>query len=366
MASAAELQDEVTALRKRLDLLTEEASRNSEILARSQKRELALLQAADLPRLLRVMLGDLRESYSLDAVTAVLCDPDHDLRHLLQTEGRTEQLPQHLYFVDAVTGLAPQYVALRAPWLGAYSASDHQLLFRGIDGLRSIALLPLMRNGTLFGSLNFGSAEADRFTAGHASDFFAHLAVIASFALENAANRARLRRSGFTDVLTGWYNRRYLQVRLTEELARARRQDGALTALMLDIDHFKRVNDSYGHAAGDAVLRDLAQLIDGQIRATDVAARYGGEEFVILLPDTDAAAGRLLAERIRSAVAAEKFAVSDDARIDVTVSIGVASGKPTRGDDDLKAAGDELLARADVALYRAKGNGRNRTEVNGD
>jgi diguanylate cyclase (GGDEF)-like protein len=170
-------------------------------------------------------------------------------------------------------------------------------------GLASIAMIPLRCRDELIGSINLASADADRYTAHHASDFLAHLGVIASLCIENAVNRARLRRSGFTDVLTGWHNRRYLQTRMKEELARACRDGSGLVCLMLDIDHFKSVNDNWGHAAGDSVLRELAQRIDTEVRASDVAARFGGEEFVILLPNTSSAAGQHLAERIRKAVA---------------------------------------------------------------
>lgn len=358
---AAELEHTKSLLAK----LTDEVERNTHIFRRLQEREVQLLQAEDLPVLFKCMLHGLADSYGLDAITVVLCDPDHDVRHLLMAGGGAEDLAG-LIFVDALTGLTPHYVALRTPWLGAYSASDHQLIFPGRSELRSIAIIPLIHKGKLLGSINFGSADQARFTAGHASDFFAHLGVIASFALENAVNRARLMRSGFTDVLTGWYNRRYLQVRIKEELARARRYAAPLTCLMLDIDHFKRVNDGYGHAAGDRVLREIAQRIDSQVRATDVAARYGGEEFVILLPDTSADSGALLAERIRKEVAATTFDIGSGKAIPVTVSIGVASAAPQRADADLKTAGEALIARADVALYRAKSAGRDRTAVNTD
>jgi two-component system cell cycle response regulator len=131
---------------------------------------------------------------------------------------------------------------------------------------------------------------------------------------------------------------------------------------MLDLDHFKQVNDTYGHAAGDEVLRELAQRVESQVRASDVAARYGGEEFVVLLPHTDVDAGKALAERIRRAVSAEPVSFDDEGEVTVTASIGIATVLP--GDeDDLKTVGDSLLARADVALYRAKAAGRNRVEV---
>lgn len=366
MEAQQTLAEELEYTKSLLAKVTEEAERNSRILRSSQERELNLLQAESLSALFERMLEGLAESYRLDAVTVVLCDPDHDVRHLLLAGGATPEDLPGLIFEDALAGITPHYVALRAPWLGAYSAPDHQLIFPGHDSLASVALIPLRHDDLLIGSINFGSAEASRFTADHASDFFAHLGVIASFALENAVNRARLRRSGFTDFLTGWYNRRYLQVRLRDELARAKRQSAPLTCLMLDIDHFKRVNDQYGHAAGDRALREIAHRIESQVRASDVAARYGGEEFVILLPDTAAAPGSFLAERIRAAIEGTPFDIGAGHTVSITASVGIASATPERSDADLKTLGESLIARADVALYRAKSAGRNRVAVYAD
>jgi len=160
-------------------------------------------------------------------------------------------------------------------------------------------------------------------------------------------------------VLTGWHNRRYLQLRLTEEMARARRDKESLVCLMLDLDHFKQVNDTYGHAAGDDVLRELSHRIESQVRGSDVAARYGGEEFVILLPHTGVDAGRLLAERIRHAVSASPVVFGDGRELTITASIGIASTTPQESDFDMKTLGESLIARADVALYSAKSAGRN-------
>ena len=340
--------------------LTEKVERNMQILQRSQRRELQILQAEDLASLFVELSAGLRMSYQLEQVKVVLADPDHDIRHLMLAGGSAPESLPGLQLVDALTGLTPQYVGLRKPWLGSYRAPDHQLLFDDTGILRSVAILPLVHKGHLLGSINFGSADALRFTEEHATDFFAHLGVIASFALENAVNRARLRRSGFTDVLTGWHNRRYLQVRLNEELARARREETNLVCLMIDIDYFKDVNDSYGHAAGDIALREVAQRIETQVRASDVAARYGGEEFVVLLPNTDIECGELLAERIRCAVSTSPFELDNGNAVRITVSIGISGAMPERDDDDLKTTGDALLARADVALYRAKSAGRDR------
>ncbi len=347
---------------RQLKELRDEAVRNDNKLRRSQQRELRLLQAEDMPSLFRELTEGMRLSYSLQQVTLVLCDADHDIRHLLIATGTPAEGLEDVAFVESIAGLAPQYVNLHRPWLGPYRACDHQLLLPA-PGLASLAVLPLAHRGKLIGSLNFGSNDPDRYTHRHASDFLAHLAVIASYCIENVVNRARLLRSGFTDVLTGWHNRRYLHVRLKEELARASRERCRLVCLMLDIDHFKAVNDTWGHAAGDAVLREFAQRIETEVRASDVAARYGGEEFVVLLPGTGTADGVRLAERIRSAVGARPFDLPGGEHIPVTVSIGISAALPESRARDLKTLGESLLARADVALYNAKTEGRDRVVV---
>jgi len=357
MQIAEEQTAELDAARRQLKELTAAVARNDEKLRRSQQRELHLLQSSNLDSLFLEMTEGLRESFGLECVSVVLSDPGHDVRHLLVTPIDDDGVPD-LHLVDSLAGIAPQYVALRKPWLGSYAACDHQLLFGHTTGIASVTMIPLRFQGELIGSINLGSADADRFTVHHASDFLAQLGVIASFSIENAMNRARLRRSGFTDVLTGWYNRRYLEARMQEELARARRDRSNLVCLVLDVDHFKQVNDIWGHAAGDAVLRELAQRIESQVRASDVAARYGGEEFVILLPNTAGEAGLQLAERVRNAVAAAPFGLPQGGSVGVTVSIGISGLVPDASNKDLKSLGDALIARADVALYSAKAAGR--------
>ncbi len=360
MRSEHDAEEELRQVRAQLKRLTREVERNTRILRDSQERELKLLKAEDLAALLSVMLNELRDSYRLDAVSVVICDPDHDIRHLLLAAGKSTTDFPGLIFVDALSGLAPQYVALRRPWLGRFSRADHALILPAAPDVKSIAMLPLRHKGKLLGSINLGSRDEERFTATHATDFFAHFSVIASFALENAVNRARLLRSGHTDFLTGWHNRRYLQFRLKEELARAARDGTSLACLMLDIDHFKRVNDSHGHAAGDDVLREIAQRVESQVRASDVAARYGGEEFVVLLPATGRQAAETLAERIRAAIAATPIPITGGGEVTITASIGIASCAAPGTHADLKTLGESLLARADVALYRAKSAGRDR------
>jgi len=363
MQSADDLIARYEATARRLEELTAEVAQNEAKMRRSQQRELRLLQADNLQALIRELTDGLRDSYGLAAVSLVLCDPDHDIRHLLLASGAPAEKFSGLLMVESLGGMTPLYVALRRPWLGAYAACDHQLLFRSAPPLGSIAIIPLLHRGQLIGSINLGSEDPQRFTREHAADLLEHLGVIAAYCIENVINRARLLRSGFTDVLTGWNNRRFLQLRIGEELARARRDQGQLVCLMLDVDHFKRVNDTWGHAAGDAVLRELAQRIEAQVRASDVAARYGGEEFVVLLPNTHLSAGERLAERIRLAVAAASFELPSGGSVPITVSIGIAGVSPAVDATDLKTLGDSLLARADVALYQAKAGGRNQVRV---
>lgn len=363
MQPARDLKAELDATRQRLDELTAEVARNESKMRRSQQRELRLLQAEDLAGLFCELTEGLRASYRLQTVSLVLSDPDHEIRHLLLAAGTPAEDFPDMFFVESLSGLAPQYVALREPWLGRYAACDHQLVFPRAGRLESVAMLPLRRRQKLIGSINFGSNDPERYTRRHASDFLAHLGTMASFCIENVVNRARLLRSGFTDVLTGWHNRRYLHVRLREELARAARDGTTLVCLMIDVDHFKRVNDTWGHAAGDHVLREVAHRIESQVRTSDVAARYGGEEFVVVLPATGTADAVRLAERVRAAVSAGPIALQGDDRAEVTASIGIAAAAPGQWASELKTLGDSLLARADVALYKAKAEGRDRVVV---
>jgi two-component system cell cycle response regulator len=361
MQTADELELKLAEAESRLEALTVQVRRNDEKLRSSQRRQLRLLQAPDLDSLLEEMTDGLRRSFELESVSVVLRDPGHDIRHLLLTPDADRNTD--LIFVDTLIGLAPQYTALQRPWMGPFAACDHGLIVGSTQDLASIAIIPLRCRDELIGSITLGSADPRRYTAEHASDFLAHLGVIASFSIENAVNRARLRRSGFTDVLTGWHNRRYLQARMKEELATACRDGRSLVCMMLDVDHFKQVNDRWGHSAGDAVLRELAQRVDAEVRSSDVAARFGGEEFVILLPRTSSAEGRHVAERVREAVAAAPFNLPAGGQVAVTVSIGIAEFHPGAGRSDLKSLGEALIARADAALYDAKAAGRDRVVV---
>lgn len=167
----------------------------------------------------------------------------------------------------------------------------------------------------------------------------------------------RLNDAVHTDVLTGVGNRRYLDRRLREEFAQATRHRRPLCVLMLDIDHFKQVNDTHGHAAGDLALRALAARLQLELRAEDVLARYGGEEFVVIARELDPEQGLAFAERLRSQIQAMVLELPEGGQLKVTISVGLACLRE-HGDTDAKG----MVARADAALYRAKARGRNRVE----
>jgi two-component system cell cycle response regulator len=350
---------EADALRVRLRELHAAAAANEQKWQRALAREIELLRAETLPRLLEQLTQGLAAAYGLEVVQLVLEDHDHEIRHLLLGDGERPESFAGVRFVDTLAGLAPQVAALRRPWLGAWVRADHELLFPLDSGVRTLALLPLARQGRTTGLLAFGSRDPQRFNERLGVDILQHLASIVAVCLENAINRARVLRAGLADYLTGWHNRRYLHLRLREELARAQRAQRSVSCLMLDVDHFKSVNDAYGHLGGDEVLREVAARIDAQVRASDSAARYGGDEFVLLLPDTSLEDAVRLGERIRAAMAPPVVLPGGRSRA-VTLSIGAAELRPTRAAADLKALAERLLAEADAALYRAKAAGRDR------
>ncbi len=181
--------------------------------------------------------------------------------------------------------------------------------------------------------------------------------VLLRFALQDETEIEASRRmyeATVRDSLTGVYNRHFVEERLAGELSYAKRHGASLSVLFVDADHFKRVNDTYGHAAGDEVLRRLAAALVATLRAEDVVARIGGEEFVLVLRGISAVGVLSVAERIRAAVEALEI-VHEGRRIPLTVSIGAATQSPEREIESV----EELLATADAALYRAKLAGRN-------
>jgi diguanylate cyclase (GGDEF)-like protein len=166
----------------------------------------------------------------------------------------------------------------------------------------------------------------------------------------------KLRELAIRDELTGLYNHRYFQDQLENEIVRVRRYKRPLSLLLLDLDFFKKVNDTHGHPAGDHVLRETGSTLLKLVRQSDTVARYGGEEFAIILPETAAASAKVLAQRVRRGIEQLKISYKKKA-IPITVSIGLAC---TDMAEDDKMSRTEIISKSDQALYKAKHEGRNR------
>jgi diguanylate cyclase (GGDEF)-like protein len=344
-------------LREQLRNLLAQARDNENLMRRLQAFELKLIQAAGLRELIEALIVDFKRAFALDLVTLVLVDPEDELRHMLLDAGSDPESVPGLSFVDEEATLRPRLQAGDAPVLAPYDPALHSAFFPGADPApASVALLPLARSQGLRGCLNLASVLKERFVSELATDFMQRLAAIAAICLENVANQERLRHLGMTDPLTGAYNRRYFDQRLLEETDRALRSGQPLACMMLDVDHFKHINDGFGHAAGDVVLRDMTQHIKAQLRTSDVMARYGGEEFAVLLTQTEIGAALAIAERIRQKVADARFAAAGGTVLAATLSVGVAMLDRNR---HAGTSGASLVAEADEALYLAKHGGRN-------
>jgi diguanylate cyclase (GGDEF)-like protein len=217
-------------------------------------------------------------------------------------------------------------------------------------GLVTFLAIPLRHQQKCIGALLLASKQKDAFSS-HQSRILSILCNQAAVSLENASIIRRMEELAITDGLTGLYNHRFFKESLDREWDRAERLQQPLCLLLMDIDHFKGFNDSFGHPAGDFVLKSLAALLKGNARKIDILARYGGEEFAALLPGIDLKDARKTAERWRKTVQRAYFKTQNKS-FTVTLSIGFA-GYPKDATDK-----KDLMEKADRALYQAKQNGR--------
>jgi len=298
--------------------------------------------------------------FRLDSVTLLLNDVDHQMRSLAERmritnyNGRLQFFHNQLIFDNLFAD------PLEAR-LGALDTLEAIKIFPQGTRIKSSALLPLIRHNQVIGSFNFGSVDAERFTRDKSADFLNHLAMTTAVCLENCFSLESLRQQSLIDVLTQVYNRRSFDIELDRELARAARNGQVLSCLFMDIDHFKKVNDTYGHQSGDECLRVVAQQVKELLRKTDVFARYGGEEFVALMPEESLDKAQQVAERIRETIAETGVKAENGKIFQVTLSIGVSSQRFSQQDvKTLREQGEALISKADHAMYEAKRSGRNK------
>ena len=228
-------------------------------------------------------------------------------------------------------------------------------------GIRSILVMPIIFKQKVIGTLFLRTSrrrhsftESEMRLLKTISDSSANTLYNAFLFSQIEDEKTRLEKMAITDYLTGIYNIRYFHHRMIEEFSRAERYGTPISCLMLDIDYFKKINDSYGHRIGDLVLKELASQLKKHTRKSDVLARYGGEEFIILLPQTSAEGAVMEAERIRNAIKLHAFK-SMKSQERLTISIGISTFPSSK----IKTH-DELISRSDDALYEAKKRGRDR------
>jgi len=355
-----ELQSENQALRARLDSLLELAHRNQNIMARHQSFDLKIIGANSFRELITNIFSALAVTSELDVVSLVLFDKLGDLQQMLSDLKIDLQEFPHLIFLRHEVELSQPETALRKPQLGLYQSLAYSSYFSSFNKKpASIAIIPMRRQGRLIGCLNLGSFKADRFQPNMATDFIERLGSIIAICLENVINNERLTYIGLTDPLTNVSNRRYVEQRMLEEIARARRQRYSIACMYLDIDFFKQINDRYGHQGGDDVLKEVAKRIKDELRLSDTLGRFGGEEFVVVLVNTNLHDAIQVAERIRKSIAGSEFVLSESGTCQATISIGLTTIDENTNYDDASSIARDLVLRADRALYQAKNGGRN-------
>ncbi len=259
--------------------------------------------------------------------------------------------------LDADSALVGKSIKARVPLPHGSARSSQHLVF-GPDipfSPPAVKVLPLLWKDQGVGALVLGS-EREEFLSDDLLEMLRVVADHAAIAIANAQMYGRMERMATTDGLTELTNHRQFQIAFDEMLARSQRYGRKLSLILTDIDHFKSINDTYGHPVGDLVLKRVARLLEEGARKTDVVARYGGEEFAILMEETDTKDAFHLAERIRESIQAETFR-SENGSFQCTLSLGVS----THPDDG--SSKSEVIERADQNLYEAKHGGRNRTVV---
>ncbi|POR48859.1 diguanylate cyclase (GGDEF)-like protein [Paraburkholderia eburnea] len=347
---------ESTNIGERLRSLVNTVQRNERALQRFQQIELRLIEAEDFAAFLGILTGELAQVFDLCAATLWLDDGARLAAELHAAVAQSAPASGQLRW-GRTAGLELSATAPQLGLVGAFSAEVRAALLGSTPESASAAILPLRHRSGLLGYLSLVSESNERFVEGMATDLLARFAGFVSAGLVNVAQREQLKHLGMTDSLTGLPNRRYVEMRLEEELQRAARHAVSVACLFMDLDHFKKVNDTHGHAVGDRVLAAVGACIRAAVRLGETVARFGGEEFVAVLQG-DCANANVVAERVRRAVEALVVRDNDGGEVPVTLSIGVAVMPGTTADKG--AAARALIEAADGALYRAKRSGRNR------
>ena len=355
-----DLTTDLMVLQSHLDSMLDRVQSNSTTLRCFQMFEMDLLDLNSLAEMLEYVLSS-QDFFDLDYIGFCLIDTKNEIKKFLSEDGFDLEAKPRLIIFENSGLIKPAFGRSMTPYIGPYKIEKCANFFV-IEKSEpaSVTIIPFIRKGKIIGALCLGSFDPDRFVNSMSTDFIEHMTSVLGVCLENHLSYEAMKHTSFIDTLTGVNNRRFLEQRLSEEVDRAQRSIEALSCLFFDIDFFKKINDSYGHQAGDQVLMVVANVIRKQLRNNDVLVRYGGEEFIALLSNIEESMAQDVAERIRKKVK-EIVVDTEGVCISVTISIGSATYKPTKGvhlkSDTVSA---ELIQKSDQALYNAKKEGRDR------
>lgn len=327
-----------------------------------QAFELKAMACQNLDSLLSLLLMTSLRYFSLTGVSLWLVDKKYTLKELIGSNTLLHY-KNHLQLRHNQDFLCNLYQDEPSVILHSVTSADAVRVFPTSVTCNSMASIPLMRQDTCIGSLHFASDDIERFSQDKSTEVLEHFAQVVSLCLENSINKEYLIRQNYRDLLTQVDNRLSFNDRLPKLLSQAIRTKLPLSCAFIDVDHFKDINDQYGHQAGDIGLKSVAKVINDQLRTSDFLARYGGEEFVILLPDCSIETAEAIAERARVAVFNTEVVAPNKARLRLTVSIGVACFDEHILASDPSPSAEHLILSADKAMYRAKNMGRNQVVV---
>lgn len=357
-ADLQQLEDDNTQLRLKILDLEQLMTLQQSIAQQYQELSIYLMSTTHFSEFAHILLVSAPNMLMIDHISLIFIDEKYDLRHLLADLQISIENTPHLTFIEKPNATIYPYDDNDfRPHILLKKDFAHPELIQN-DAVLQLAIIPIKRN-FFSGYLCLGSNQKDFFDLRHNHDFIDGLTLLVATCLENVLHNAQLQHIGFTDTLTSLYNRRYVNQRLEEEVSRAQREHHPFSVLYIDIDHFKQINDKYGHLNGDSVLRYVSSHLKHGLRLSDVLGRFGGEEFIAILPNTTETVAFAIAERLRELISNQDIDIaSKEGNLHVTVSIGMTSLLPDH-ESSIDQSIQTLLSQADTALYHAKGQGRN-------
>jgi diguanylate cyclase (GGDEF)-like protein len=338
-----------------IDEILERLRLNEEIAQKFFEVEVRILSTLHFTDLFERLLTEIRDKFSIPYVWISLGD-ESGVSHLLEEVAASEVVRERLNLIQKADFLSLVGDSGK-PLLSNEDLSPfYRLLPEGKTYLiRSLAIAPIVLDERIIGSLNCADGSDLRYAPGMDTTLLERLAVKVSIALSNVTAHERIRLAASRDPLTGLLNRRAMEAVLTREFDRAKRYGQGLSVLFLDLDHFKSINDRYGHDVGDAVLTYVSHLVQNMCRSSDVAARFGGDEIFIILPSTRFSSAHAFAERAKRHLEDHPF-LMEEIKIPVTFSVGIADLCETQATDP-----SALIRFADSMLLASK-RGRKRDD----